>query len=282
VVFVTLDDARGPVDATFFEDAQGPYATTVFHSWMLLVRGITRRTGPRGISVRATGAWELSGLWEAWTRGGLEAVLAAIEAEDREMVARNDAALAAAAEADGRDMPVAAKVSTSGGGREHGGDAADLQAYTGLPRGDRDDAEYAKRFERAAAAAAAEEARHTARAGGMGGHGSLPPRGATAKPETRRVLVHASGFKQSPYADVKPAGEDSRGARALATSRTVPDAGPGAVPGADRDGVAGYRTGRPGGGDRPDVTSDVTSDEVRTLGMPPRKLWHASPGSSGH
>jgi error-prone DNA polymerase len=290
VVFLTLDDATGPVDATFFEDAQGPYATTVFHSWMLLVRGITRRTGPRGISVRATGAWELSGLWEAWTRGGLEAVLAAIEAEDREMVARNDAALAAAAEADGRDMPVAAKVSTSGGGREHGGDAADLQAYTGLPRGDRDDAEYAKRFERAAAAAAAEEARHTARAGGMGGHGSLPPRGATAKPETRRVLVHASGFKQSPYADVKPAGEDSRGARALATSRTVPDAVPGAVPGsasgavsgADRDGVADHRTGRPGGGDRPDVTSDVTSDEVRTLGMPPRKLWHASPGSSGH
>ena len=87
VVFLTLDDATGPVDATFFEDAQGPYATTVFHSWMLLVRGITRRTGPRGVSVRATGAWELSGLWEAWTRGGLEAVLAALEAEDREMVA---------------------------------------------------------------------------------------------------------------------------------------------------------------------------------------------------
>jgi error-prone DNA polymerase len=273
VVFLTLDDATGPVDATFFEDAQGPYATTVFHSWMLLVRGITRRTGPRGISVRATGAWELSGLWEAWTRGGLEAVLAAIEAEDREMVARNEAALAAAAEADGRDLPVAAKVGTSGGGRERGGDAADLEAYTGLPRGDRDDAEYAKRFERAAAAAAAEEARHTARAGGMGGHGSLPPRGPTAKPGTRRVLVHASGFKQSPYADVKPAGEDTRGARALATSRTVPDA----VPGGED-----HRRGD----DRPDVTSDatpdVTTDDVRTLGMPPRKLWHASPGSSGH
>ncbi len=220
VVFLTLDDATGPVDATFFEDAQGPYATTVFHSWMLLVRGITRRTGPRGISVRATGAWELSGLWEAWTRGGLEAVVAALEAEDQAMVARNDAALAAAAEADGRDMPVAARVSTSGGGRERGGDAADLDVYTGLPRGDRDDADYAARFERAAAVAAVaagEEARHAARAGGMGGgRGSVPP--------GRRVLVHASGFKQSPYADVKPAGEDSRGSRVLATSRTVPDA----------------------------------------------------------
>ena len=180
------------------------------------------------------------------------------------MVARNEAALAAAAEADGRDMPVAAKVSTSGGGREHGGDAADLQAYTGLPRGDRDDAEYAKRFERAAAAAAAEEARHTARAGGMGGHGSRPP-------GTRRVLVHASGFKQSPYADVKPAGEDSRGGRVLATSRTVPDAVPGA--GDDR---------RPGDRGPGDDGPDVTPDDVRTLGMPPRKLWHASPGSSGH
>ena len=28
VVFLTLDDATGPVDATFFEDVQGPYAAT--------------------------------------------------------------------------------------------------------------------------------------------------------------------------------------------------------------------------------------------------------------
>ena len=26
--------------------------------------------------------------------------------------------------------------------------------------------------------------------------------------QRRRVLVHASGFKQSPYADIKPAGDD--------------------------------------------------------------------------
>ncbi|WP_392425887.1 DNA polymerase III subunit alpha [Barrientosiimonas humi] len=48
VVFLTLDDSTGPVDATFFEDVQGPYAATVFHSWLLLVRGVLRRTGPRG------------------------------------------------------------------------------------------------------------------------------------------------------------------------------------------------------------------------------------------
>ena len=28
--------------------------------------GILRRTGPKGVSLRATGAWELSGLWEAF------------------------------------------------------------------------------------------------------------------------------------------------------------------------------------------------------------------------
>ena len=62
VVFLTLDDATGPVDATFFEDAQGPYAATVFHSWLLVVRGELRRTGYRGVSLRATGCWELPAL----------------------------------------------------------------------------------------------------------------------------------------------------------------------------------------------------------------------------
>jgi error-prone DNA polymerase len=160
VVFLTLDDSTGPVDATFFEDAQGPYAATVFHSWMLLVRGILRRTGPKGVSLRATGAWELSGLWEVWSRGGLEAVHAELSEAD-----------------------------------QHG---ADQGGAPGV-------------------------------AGGMGG-------------SRRRVLVHASGFKQSPFADIKPAGGDVR------DSRKLPGEGH-AVPG---------------------------------TGAPPRKLWHASPGSSGH
>jgi error-prone DNA polymerase len=51
VIFLTLDDSTGPVDAAFFEDAQGPYAQTVFSSWLLLIRGELRRTGPRGVSV---------------------------------------------------------------------------------------------------------------------------------------------------------------------------------------------------------------------------------------
>jgi error-prone DNA polymerase len=74
VIFLTLDDATGPVDATFFEDAQGPYAATVFHSWLLVVRGELRRTGRRGVSVRATGCWELPELFSLWEREGMGAV----------------------------------------------------------------------------------------------------------------------------------------------------------------------------------------------------------------
>jgi len=159
VVFLTLDDSTGPVEATFFEDVQGPYAATVFHSWMLLVRGILRRTGSRGVSLRATGAWELSALWDAWTRGGLQEVHAALSETD-----------------------------------EHGADQGDA------------------------------------------------PGGADGS--RRRMLVHASGFRQSPYADVKPAGGDAR------NSRKLPGEGH-AVPMREQE------------------------------GPPQRKLWHASPGSPG-
>lgn len=138
VVFLTVDDSTGPVDATFFEDAQGPYAATIFHSWLLLVRGTVRRAGDKGVSVLASGAWELSTLWDAWQRGGIEAVHEALDEADELARAR---------------------------------DAAHQQ------------------------------------------------------PEGHRVLVHASGFRQSPWADTRPAGS----------------------------GVE-----------------------------PPRKLWHSSPGSSGH
>ncbi len=146
VVFVTLDDATGPVDATFFEDVQGPYAMTVFHSWLLVIRGVVRRTGPRGISLRATGCWELPALRETWEYQGMPAVWAAMQARS---AALTEQALQGAA------------------------------------------------------------ASHSARP-------------VIARP----VLVHPSGFRMSPYVDLKPPGEDSK---------TVP-----------------------------------------------RKLWHASPGSSGH
>ncbi|MEO7350450.1 MAG: DNA polymerase III subunit alpha [Marmoricola sp.] len=79
VIFLTLDDATGPVDATFFEDAQGPYAATVFGSWLLVVRGELRRTGRRGVSLRATGAWDLGTLSDLWRTDGMDAVHAEID-----------------------------------------------------------------------------------------------------------------------------------------------------------------------------------------------------------
>jgi error-prone DNA polymerase len=82
VIFLTLDDSTGPIDCTFFEDAQGPYAATVFHSWLMVVRGELRRTGRRGVSVRATGAWELSALHALWRRARTrDDALAAVRAE---------------------------------------------------------------------------------------------------------------------------------------------------------------------------------------------------------
>ncbi|RZU31343.1 DNA polymerase III subunit alpha [Blastococcus saxobsidens] len=153
VVFVTLDDGSGCTDSTFFEDAQGPYAATVFHSWLLVIRGVLRRTGPRGVSLRATGAWELPALHEAWETGGLEAV-------------------------------------------------AELMAAPG-------------------------EITEQAITGAAASRSSRPV-------VVRPVLVHPTGFRMSPYADIKPAGDDAATAARRAASG------------------------------------------------PPRKLWHSSPGSSGH
>ncbi|MBB6626358.1 DNA polymerase III subunit alpha [Nocardioides sp. KIGAM211] len=149
VIFLTLDDATGPVDATFFEDAQGPYAATVFHSWLLVVRGELRRTGRRGVSLRATGCWELPALFALWrdapsAEAGLEAVRAAMAVVPEGFGGvGTEGAVAGAAESRS-PRPVAAQAPT---------------------------------------------------AGGMG---------------QRRVLVHSSGFKMSPYADIKPAGDDAR------------------------------------------------------------------------
>ncbi|TFV75371.1 DNA polymerase III subunit alpha [Blastococcus sp. CT_GayMR20] len=153
VVFVTLDDGTGCTDSTFFEDAQGPYAATVFHSWLLVIRGVLRRTGPRGVSLRATGAWELPALHEAWEADGLSGV-------------------------------------------------QELMAAPG-------------------------EFTEQAIAGAAASHGQRPVM-------VRPVLVHPTGFRMSPYADIKPAGEDAKAAARRAASG------------------------------------------------PPRKLWHSSPGSSGH
>ena len=60
VVFVSLDDGTGAVDCAFFSDAQARSGQHLFGTRMLLVRGRTRRTGPRGISISAEQAWDLA------------------------------------------------------------------------------------------------------------------------------------------------------------------------------------------------------------------------------
>ncbi|MEI9908143.1 MAG: DNA polymerase III subunit alpha [Actinomycetota bacterium] len=67
VIFLTLDDGYGCNDATFFFDAQKDYASVLFKSRVLLVQGEVRRTGPRGVSIRATGAWNLHAAYEEHT-----------------------------------------------------------------------------------------------------------------------------------------------------------------------------------------------------------------------
>jgi error-prone DNA polymerase len=162
VIFLTLDDGTGPVDATFFEDAQGPYAATVFHSWLLVVRGELRRTGPKGVSLRATGCWELPALHTIWRSDGIAGVQAAMAAVPAGFGADSpDSALHAAAESKS-SRPVIAKPPSFGSGPAAAGEPDDEAGPT---------------------------------AGGMG---------------RRRVLVHPSGFKQSPYSDIRPAGEDPK------------------------------------------------------------------------
>ena len=141
VIFVTLDDATGPLDATFFEDAQVGCATTVFHSWLLVVQGLVRRTGPRGVSMQAVGCWELPVLHDAWLSGGLDAVWELMHAPARV----TEAAVQGAA-ASRSSRPVMTSPPLVGGGAGHSG---------------------------------------------VGGF----------------AHVYATGFKASPYTDVKPAGD---------------------------------------------------------------------------
>jgi len=134
VVFLTLDDSTGPVDLAFFDDVQGETTSTVFGGWLLLARGVLRRSGPKGVSIRATGAWDLAALYAMFEQHGAAAVL-------------------------------------------------DLLAATPRP-------------------------------GERGTSDGAPP-------QHRRVLVHPSGYQQSPYADLKPQGTDpSDTRRALPASPT--------------------------------------------------------------
>ncbi|KUL41090.1 DNA polymerase III subunit alpha [Streptomyces regalis] len=77
VIFTTLDDTTGLVDCAFFEDSHEACAHTVFHSWLLLVRGVVQRRGGgsgKALSVTGSAAWDLTELAELRREDGLSAV----------------------------------------------------------------------------------------------------------------------------------------------------------------------------------------------------------------
>ena len=69
-IFLSLDDGSGCSDSTFFESTQIHSARTLYNSDLLLVYGFLRRTGARGVSVRAHCAWDLGEVYEIWRNSG--------------------------------------------------------------------------------------------------------------------------------------------------------------------------------------------------------------------
>ncbi|MGH3666086.1 MAG: hypothetical protein ACRDU8_08380, partial [Egibacteraceae bacterium] len=75
IIFLSLDDATGVSDATFFEAVHDRCAWTVFHTWLLVVEGTVRRTGRRGVSLNAEATWDLRRLMRGWREGWLDEAL---------------------------------------------------------------------------------------------------------------------------------------------------------------------------------------------------------------
>ncbi|MFM7718835.1 MAG: DNA polymerase III subunit alpha, partial [Actinomycetota bacterium] len=65
IIFLTLDDATGPIDVTVFASVQPKVARTVFGASMLAVAGTLRRTGVAGASIIAEDVWDLVALQRA-------------------------------------------------------------------------------------------------------------------------------------------------------------------------------------------------------------------------
>ena len=71
IIFVSLDDASGPVEVTVFPSVQHKVARTVFHAYAMAVWGQLRRTGKQGVSVIAEDVWDLVALQAARREGTL-------------------------------------------------------------------------------------------------------------------------------------------------------------------------------------------------------------------
>jgi error-prone DNA polymerase len=76
IIFVSLDDATGPIEVTVFESVQPKVARTVFHAYAMAVWGPLRRTGVKGVSVVAEEVWDLTTLQQARREGRLREAMA--------------------------------------------------------------------------------------------------------------------------------------------------------------------------------------------------------------
>jgi error-prone DNA polymerase len=76
IIFVSLDDATGPIEVTVFESVQPKVAKTVFHAYALAVWGQLRRTGVKGMSITAEEVWDLTELHRARADGRLREAMA--------------------------------------------------------------------------------------------------------------------------------------------------------------------------------------------------------------
>jgi error-prone DNA polymerase len=242
IIFLSVDDATGVSDATFFESVHERCAWTVFHTWLLVVEGTVHRTGARGIGINADAIWDLRRLMRAWREGWLNEAMAEAGRPHAEAA---------------RDFSDQAPGGTQGvpGRSGLGPDPQGDQAVTGLPA--RDDRPYSGRGPASGALASdhhhplyaalhLDEARRRRADEEPGRPSRMGPNGATwADPAQRHPGV-------DPIDVVR-----------------LPSGHP-----AHPDRVPADQEGRPA----PPRRRPAAEEE----GDPPRKLWHASGGSAGH
>ncbi|WP_324785701.1 DNA polymerase III subunit alpha [Streptomyces sp. H51] len=173
VIFTTLDDGTGLVDLAFFDDSHDTCAHTVFHSWLLLVRGVVQRRGPRSLSVVGAAAWNLADLLEVRREEGLDGVAARL-------------AEPAGSGRDGATGNRAAREDGDGSAPEDGGGSAPEDGGGSAP----------------------EDGGGSSPTRLAGSDGRPAPAGSAARDpmEDRRIRM-PTGYRMHPWADLRPAGE---------------------------------------------------------------------------
>ncbi|MFG2605179.1 DNA polymerase III subunit alpha [Streptomyces sp. NPDC048514] len=174
VIFSTLDDGTGLVDLAFFDDSHDVCAHTVFHSWLLLVRGVVQRRGPRSLSVVGSAAWNLAELVDVRDEEGLDGVAARL-----------------------------AEPSGTAGDGPRDGDASTVEGGPAAGEGPT-----AEGGPTAGDGSAAGDGGGPSRARLAGSDGLPPPAGSAARdPMAGRTIRMPTGYEMHPWADLRPAGE---------------------------------------------------------------------------